>query len=230
MGGPDPAHEADGGPEEVRERGGYPGTGHHPNRSRPARSWRSPVLTTLADGRLLLTGGIQLRGTGFAATPNAELFDPSTNGLTTTGRMNTGRWLHTATRMADGRVLLVGGRDSNCGLDCEWHSLPSAEIYDPATGTFVNTGSLNVSRFAHSAALLPDGRVIVFGGTSTEDLGNTDQVRTVEIYDPDTGIFSAAGMSDWRMRAIALKLESGAVLVIGGHNFGAAVVAVDLFH
>lgn len=240
---------------------------------------RHHVLTSLADGRVLVTGGIQLRGTGFGATPSVEVFDPTSSAFTATAPMGTGRWLHTATRLTDGRVLVVGGRDNNCGGGaCEWHSLGTAEIFDPATGSFSPTGSLNVSRFAHSAALLADGRVAIFGGTTTEDIGNTNQVTAVELFDAASGTFSVSGttlmgrsyhaliqlntgkyllaggfnqnesptasteifdpeagtsagpeMTDWRFRAVGVKLQSGEVLVVGGNNSGAAVLPADLF-
>jgi hypothetical protein len=54
-----------------------------------------------------------------------------------TGSMNTGRWSHTATLLADGKVLVVGGTTLYGGV------LASAELYDPATGTWTVTGSLN---------------------------------------------------------------------------------------
>lgn len=246
-----------------------------PDMTRPRRNH---VLTFLATGRVLVTGGIQLRGTGFSATPDAELFDPVSNTFTASSPMATGRWLHTATLLADGRVLVAGGRDNNCTVDCEWHSLASAEIFDPATESFSPTGSLNFSRFGHSAALLADGRVAVFGGTTTESLGETDQVTAVEVFDPASETFSVLGatlmgrsyhalvqlnngnyllagglnqngsptassevfdpnsgsspgpeMTDWRIRAAAVKLRTGEVLVVGGNNSGAAVLPVDLF-
>jgi len=60
--------------------------------------------------------------------------------------------------LRDGRVLVVGGtKDFTNGLN-------SAEIYDPATGAWSWTGSLNTGRYTHVAALLPNGTVLVAGG------------------------------------------------------------------
>ena len=71
--------------------------------------------------------------------------------------MKTGRWLHTATLLADGRVLtsVAGLRDS---------VYDSAEIYDPRTGKFSSAGSMGEGRQQHTATLLPDGRVLIAGG------------------------------------------------------------------
>ncbi|HKT24956.1 MAG TPA: kelch repeat-containing protein [Terriglobales bacterium] len=240
---------------------------------------RYHVATLLKDGRVLITGGIQLRGTGFGASGNTEIYDPATNQFVLGQRLvESGRWLHTATLLPDGRVLIAGGRSNNCSASCEIFSLNTAEIFDPATGMFSPTGSLSIGRFGHSATLLPDGRVMILGGTTTEEIGPSQQVQTAEVYDPGTGKFhflgytalgrglhaltllnngryllvggynqndsptgttecfdtvtraSAPGpdMNDWRIRATAVRLNSGEVLIVGGNNSGGPVVPVDL--
>lgn len=109
---------------------------------------RSHVATLLKDGRVLITGGIQLRGRGFEASGNTEIFDPATNQFLLGQRLvESGRWLHTATLLPDGRVLIAGGRSNNCTANCPIFALNSAEIFDPSTGLFTPTGSLNVGRF-----------------------------------------------------------------------------------
>jgi hypothetical protein len=65
------------------------------------------------------------------------------------------RYLHTATLLPNGQVLVAGGPGG-------WHS---AEQYDPETGVWIATHVLNPWRFAHTATLLPNGQVLVAGGT-----------------------------------------------------------------
>ena len=77
-----------------------------------------------------------------------------------TGTLNEGRFYYPATLLPNGKVLVEGGD----GLSGE---RASAELYDPATGTWTLTGSLNVARQLHSATLLQDGRVLVAGGFSS---------------------------------------------------------------
>jgi hypothetical protein len=65
----------------------------------------------------------------------------------------------TATRLNNGQVLIAGGADTN-GL------IPAAELYDPSTGTFSLTGSLNTPRLGHTATLLPNGEALIAGGVN----------------------------------------------------------------
>ena len=123
-----------------------------------------------------------------------------------TGSLNTGRYLHTATLLADGRVLVAGGY--TVALD-----LASAELYDPATGTWTVTGSLNTARYCHTATLLPDGKVLVAGGINWYRL----QLASAELYDPATGNWTDTGsLNTARCWHTATLLPDGRVLVAGG--------------
>ena len=129
----------------------------------------SHTATLLQSGQVLITGGTNPSSTSISSTSSAELYDPSTGAFIPTGSMLVSRRLHLSTRMADGRVLVVGG--CNC---------LEAEIYDPGLGTFSKTGSTVAAKWPSGAALLKDGRVLVASGTS------------IEIYDPRTGTFADA--------------------------------------
>lgn len=181
---------------------------------------RNHVATRLNDGRILITGGIQLRGLGFSSSPATETFDPVTGAFTARARMASGRWLHTATLLKDGRVLLVGGQPTNCtgSGGCFPQALNTAELFDPATGAITPTGTLHFSRYAHSAALLADGRVLIIGGETSELLpGDTNQVTTVEVFDPATGQFSDFGhLIDGRGFHALVALNNGKFLLVGG--------------
>ena len=84
--------------------------------------------------------------------------------------MTDSRYLHTASVLPNGKVLVAGG-----SLSASWRS---TELYDPATGTWTPTGNMTAIRSEHTASVLPNGKVLVAGGLS---LGGG---RTAELYDP----------------------------------------------
>jgi hypothetical protein len=86
------------------------------------------TATSLADGRVLVVGGV-----GESTT---ELYDPATGTWSPGGTLNEPRWLHGAVRLADGRVLVAGGGGYT----------PSAELYDPATNRWTPAGRMSVDR------------------------------------------------------------------------------------
>ena len=146
---------------------------------------------------------------GYAQSPSA---------FTPTGSMITPRYLHTATLLADGRVLIAGGEmEGTIGM---FNVLSSAEIYDPATGTFTATGNMTTPRAYHTATLLPNGKVLIAGGQLFNYLtGGVAQptLLTAELYDPDTGTFSATGnLTTSRASHTATLLNNGTVLIAGG--------------
>ena len=167
------------------------------------------TATLLNDGRVLVAGG-DVRYY-FSETPGVEICDPEISTWTSTGSLATRRSGHTATLLNDGRVLVAGGlryRPDTCSI------LNSAEVYDPKTGAWSETGSLNWARTAHRAVLLDDGRVLVVGGFGGLCGGAFDHA---ELYDPKTGTWTVARpMNVGRRNFTATSLRDGRVLVAGG--------------
>jgi hypothetical protein len=128
--------------------------------------------------------------------------------------------LGTGTLLRDGRVLIAGGFGSGT-------SSASAELYDPATGTFSPTGSMHVPRDQQTATLLGNGRVLVAGGEDAAINGPAGNHASAELYDPTTGKFSPTGsMRVGRVGATATLLRSGKVLIAGGIAAGVRFHAV----
>ncbi|MBI4265749.1 MAG: Ig-like domain repeat protein, partial [Acidobacteria bacterium] len=167
----------------------------------------SHTATLLNDGTVLLAGG---NGEGLEVLSGAEIYDPATGQFLPTGGLSVPRVFHTSTLLNDGRVLIVGGTDVSDGSQI----LSSAEIYDPTTGTFTTTtGDLATARYAHSATLLSDGRVLITGG-----YGGTS-LASAELYDPATDQFSpTGGLTVGRLVHTATRLNDGTVLVVGGFS------------
>src|SRR6266568_1199591 len=136
----------------------------------------SHVAVNLPDGRVLIAGGHTVEGSLSSMTASAEIYDPSTGQFSPTGSLAEARGQHAAATLSDGRVLVVGGLGLVAGNPA---NLASAEIYDPATGTWATTGPMNTARRAPIALALPDGRILIIGGDST--------IAGAELFDPATG-------------------------------------------
>jgi hypothetical protein len=166
--------------------------------------------TAMADGRFLITGGYSTRQRQTLDT--AELYDPKTNQFISLGdRLRFARFGHTGVLLADGRVLIVGGKVLRTNDDV----LP-AELFDPGNETFTATASLRAGRDRPTAWLLPGGKqVLVAGGSARE--GGTIPGRRCEVYDPGTGRFSPGPeLVRDRMAHTATLLTDGRVLLAGG--------------
>jgi large repetitive protein len=176
----------------------------------------SHTATLLPNGKVLVAGGNDSNGT----LKSAELYDPVTGAWSNTGNLNTTRAFHTATLLLNGKVLIAGG--FSCGPPFPSCSLTdSAELYDPATGTWSSTGSLNTGtgREDHTATLLPNGKVLLAGGFDIV-AGDVVPLYDAELYDPATGTWSITGnLNTARYRHTASLLQNGKVLVAAGVGF-----------
>jgi N-acetylneuraminic acid mutarotase len=177
------------------------------------------TATLLQNGMVLVVGGFgntNCQGGGAQAQNTAELYDPVAGSFNLTGNMGFPRGGHTATLLMNGKVLVAGGADQ----DPAGTATASAELYDPSTGTFTQTGSMAVARFRHTAALLQDGRVLIVGGVPQDSANPTS---TAELYDPATGSFTATGgMTTAREEHTATVLADGKVLIVAGESSVAA--------
>ncbi len=160
----------------------------------------------LSTGRVLIVGGIERNG---VMQSSAELFDPSTGRFTLTAKPLTQHgWGVTATRLGDGKVLVTGG-STGCDSPCY---TASAELYDPATGTFASTGSMTVPRAEARAVLLKGGEVLLVGGTATTE---RNPFLTAELYTPSKGIFTSIGATHLSDATQITLLKDGRALVVG---------------
>jgi len=195
---------------------------------------RSHTATLLGNGKVLLTGGDDANGN---PQSSAEIFDPATGTFSTTGSMETARSGHTATLLGDGKVLVAGGDPSPVAQQVNPNG--TAELFDPGTGVFTPTGSMETQRVRATATLLKNGQVLVVGGTKfvTPDApflqrGVWVTINDAELFDPASGTFTATGsLQTGRTGHTATLQNDGTVLVTGGENirntqFGGNVVTV----
>jgi N-acetylneuraminic acid mutarotase len=140
-------------------------------------------------------------------------------GWTDVAPMSVERYLHTATVLRDGRVLVVGGQEGTS----PWPAIASTEIYDPETDAWAPAAPLSVPRRSHTATLLRNGKVLVAGGGE-----GTSPEASAEVYDPSTGAWTAvASMGVARQYHTATLLPDGRVLVAGGADATTASVATS---
>jgi hypothetical protein len=130
-----------------------------------------------------------------------------------------------ATRLADGRVLIVGGEDVEM-LGGDGGFVGNAVIYDPETGMFEPTGALAEKRIGHTATLTADGRVLIVGGSNER----SELLDSGELFDPALGSFIPAGsMSRARSGHTATLLSDGRVLITGGSGRRGPMAGVELW-
>ncbi|MBL8768597.1 MAG: hypothetical protein JNL94_14570 [Planctomycetes bacterium] len=174
---------------------------------------------TRSDGKVLLFGGGDDGIVASYGQDSVDLYDPATQTFSPMPPMLAPRVSHTATMLNDGRVLLTGGADAFPVGE----PVASAEIYHPVTGVSVPVGTLAVARGLHQANRLPDGRVLITGGTSSF-MNALDIItkahRTTEIFNPATNTFTAGpNMGEPRVGHTATTLANGKLLVAGGFSY-----------
>jgi Galactose oxidase, central domain/Kelch motif len=164
------------------------------------------TATVLQDGRVLVAGGFQVAGGTPTALASAELYDPGSGAWTAAASMAAGRAGQTATPLANGKVLVVGGQNQG-------GALATAELYDPAANKWSPAGQLQTGRYGHAAVALTSGKVLVAGGRTSV----ATPVGSTELYDPATNAWAAGpNLSVARSDLTATLLDDGRVLVAGG--------------
>jgi LysM repeat protein len=153
---------------------------------------------------------------------HAELFDPTSGAFTGTGTMAIGNYSATAIRLADGRVLVVGGVYQDFAPPKTYMTklLASAELFDPATGRFVPTGSMSTARIGAMAVLLKDGRVLVAGGDASDS--GPDPLASAEVYMPSNIAVAATAAVPG-----SVVLSPRVVLSFGTDNLTSTVLGPD---
>ncbi|MFN8512354.1 MAG: kelch repeat-containing protein [Chloroflexia bacterium] len=178
-----------------------------------APGWRptnGPVL--LADGRLLLAGGID----SSPISKRAALYDPSANQWLPLFDLPNGRAFHTTTALPDGGAILVGGAESSAFLDSR-----TTVRLNPVTKAWQPAAELHVGRHDHSATILANGKLLVVGGFTggASPANPAKPIASVELYDPATNIWQEmAPLATPRGAHRAVLLPDGSVLVVGGNS------------
>ena len=165
------------------------------------------TATLLANGKVLIAGGMDGLGISYGILASAEIYDPTTGTFSATGSMHSARIRQAAALLPDGRVLIAGGYGCTKAKSCmsnEATHLATAEIYDPTTGKFSQIASMPAPEDNAGEVTLADGRVLVFG-----DFGDG------LLYDPASGKFEPNGSLGVTGNLVATLLPDGKVFVVG---------------
>jgi hypothetical protein len=166
----------------------------------------SHTATLLADGRVFIIGGHQGRRQNMEVFASAEAFSPRTKRFEPAGRLATPRHKHDAVRLADGRVLVIGGADRSDRVHYE-----TTEIYSPRIATFGRGPSMANRRYkiAGTSVLLPDGNVLITSGAQAAEIFDAGKAAFREVPGrfPDAYRFAAA-----------TPLRNGDVVIAGGYS------------
>ena len=167
----------------------------------------------LPNGQVLINGGFDGNGNPLASS---ELYDPLADTFTLTGNMNTARGNHASTLLYTGKLLVAGGLATINGTLAR---TTSAELYDPASGTWNVTGSMVMARGHYFTTTLSDGTIFI-PGTAVLPGGNN-----ADIYDPSTGTFRlSANFTAVQTGAHEGILPDGTVLLASGVDINIAAV------
>jgi galactose oxidase-like protein len=174
--------------------------------TRPMRTARfGHTATALADGRVLVAGGVSGTPSFYTFVATAEILDPGSGKAFAAGSLAHPRSSASAVRLADGRVLVAGGYSPGGGR------LASAEMFVPSTGAWFPAGFMNDGRADAALVLLGDGRVLAAGGE-----GSAGALATAELFDPSTGLWTRTASMATPRSAPAVLLPSGKVLLVAG--------------
>lgn len=161
----------------------------------------------LSNGEVLAAGGFA----GVFPTAKAEIYNPATGTWSATGNMTVARCNYVLAPLPNGEILVAGGATAQRHLGVT----ATAEIYNPATGAWTRTGSMNTARQTATATVLPNGKILVAGGTT---FINGSAIATAELYDPSTGVWTPTGSMNFArgQHTATLLATNGFVLVAGG--------------
>jgi len=182
-------------------------------------SWASSNTGVLSinNSGLVTAGSVgEARITATVGSINGTSVLVVTSGSSQPG-LTTSRYLHSATMLDNGQVLVAGG--VNCPAPGSCTYLSSAELYNPASGTFTNAASAMAQARSAPAVLLNNGNVLHAGGYFCDGSGNCSSLSSAEIFSPATGSFTSAGnMTVARSGQTMTLLGNGTVLIAGGET------------
>src|SRR5215469_2707958 len=188
--------------------------------------------TLLATGEVLVVGGWNGCAPDSSDDPPwdplfAELFEPTSKSFRGSGNMSTTRIGHSAVRLPDGKVLVLGGVPVVQNLHAQPINPAHAELYDPTAHIFSPVAGLTISHESYTATLLSSGTVLIVGGQDAA--GNV--TSEAQLLNTSTAALTATGsLGVSRVGHTATLLQDGRVLVTGGTDAaGQTLASAELY-
>ncbi|HEU5039601.1 MAG TPA: galactose oxidase-like domain-containing protein [Gemmatimonadales bacterium] len=164
----------------------------------------------LADGRVLVAGGHISDDHGL---PDAAIFSPGSGSWTKIKSMKFGRWYPTNTTLANGEVLVMGGRNQSGNM------VTTAEVWTGSAWRALTTAKLRLPYYPRTWAA-PNGRVFYAGEQKV-----TRYLNTAGTGSWDTVAFRKFGIRDY---GSAVMYEPGKILYAGGGRTTRTAEIIDL--
>ncbi|MFC1719006.1 kelch repeat-containing protein, partial [Candidatus Poribacteria bacterium] len=180
---------------------------------------RDSLTASVVDGKIYVIGGL----VGGLGSSTVEVYDPATDTWTKKASMPTGRGYHAAC-VVDRRIYVLGGATGWAGG--EYPCVPTVEVYDPATDTWIQASDMPWPRMGHSASLV-DGKMYIIGGEDSavsrlfvEGKMDWDEIEElfsiVDVYDPATDTWTTAVPCPFPVKNPTAAVVDGKIYTIGG--------------
>jgi|AutmiccommuBRH23_1029490.scaffolds.fasta_scaffold00301_62 N-acetylneuraminic acid mutarotase len=190
--------------------------------SLPVGARRDHTATRLPDGKVLIAGGQTGITSPFTYTNTTAIFDPKLNTFSSGVAFTGTRGSHTATLLNNGKVLITGGKYYSIIDGTMYRN--DVQAYDPITNSWSTLASLPTARSNHRASLLPNGNILISGGT------NGTALMDSRVYDTDANSWSEEKSYKMaRYHHTVLLLPSGSLIAIGGYDGSSAIASVERF-
>ena len=172
--------------------------------------------TSIVDGKVFVIGG-EVDKFGDTAVATVEMYDPKTDTWEQRADMPTAR-AGVSTLVVDGKIYAIGGGErQKIQVGRAWRNsgklLPTIEMYDPVTDTWIQKADMPVPRSSNSTCIV-DGKIYIIGGVAA----NRKQGRldSVDIYDPATDTWTEAKSMNHARGGASVSVVDGMIYVMGG--------------
>lgn len=195
-----------------------------------------------ASGKVLIVGGAVLADAQLEYARQIELYDPATGAFSVADvelPVGAGRAFHSATLLADGRVLIAGGESLSMSARQTLRSALIVDARDPDHISLSTGIAMRDARQGHTAVSLASGKVLIAAGEAITPGQPTSYLASLELYDPALGAFSVpvdahgtpVRLGAARFAHSGTLLASGAdLLVAGGMNASGPVTSLEIVH